>query len=1148
MAFTIQKVDNNVVIFNGISTSSFPVNTLSSKKINSNTFQLFSRDLRVPITIDYRKVTIPDNTLYANINLFLTALSSVLNSTVSGNSVSVNFKDAFYVPENYNFADITAISNIDIVISQNHDLNGATVNFGSNKNIYIQGGTLIDGILNGTNCQLISDKTLIFPSNDISFTGTWINNIYPEWWSLKTTSDWQPALQSAFNFARLSSNKVILSAYKYTYYNQLTIYEGTTIQGVSRGDTAFGNASIKGTVLHCLGSSLGSTANDNIAMKVVGRMVNFSNFVLKGERSISKYGDGLVIYGIGDGSSNQALIENCNFENILIHGFMKGKGLSLVAGNSGAVTYSNFINIRTRDCAEHVSIECFSANPIYSNIGSTGLSYTNTNAFINSNNFVGLYMSGYCESGLKVYTEYDAALTNSQLVYRPANNLTFNGVIIEPPYSNNSHIRIEGAGSSVRMHDIRVEASQQDAQYPEVPVVYLSEGTNSNVIDCDQMSVPILDLGFNNHILGHNSKNGNSTPNSNNLYKNSALIGLDKTGANVYLPEWTIEEQCIDPLNTYAWRVLQSDSSIIINESVSVVEDGYKVLTVTVPANFQFRMNQAIDRTLHNIPTAKVNCKIKATNLKDVIWTYQDSVTPVVSGGTDFGGDIWEQMGAFFVVTQPELSSYYRISIFCQNYTESDITFSFTMPSFVTGEITPKLPAKQITEIGGTVYGVMSYNTVKNIKPLTNSAHRGSAATDVILPLEGNYFEINETGFSIQKINATVNRFNRGSVITLIFNYADITVVDSSFINLNKAYISEVGSTLTLQSANGDGLWIEIGRSERKTIGLYTGEIDQLITTNYLVLDTTDNIFNLSNANDTNNTISRINYTSRFNPGSQITLNFATTNAKITFSNSAYLTLSHSANYIPKDGDWIKLETIGDGTWYEIGRKKLLGTTVTNGNTNVETSTATSSNILTLPLTGENYFILNNTSGGAITIARINDISTLRFNPGTRIIIKFGTLTSAINISNSSYISLKYTGTFTPTTGEWMELITTGDGTWLEIDRKTNVTAASDMSITLSSTYLATNFLTLPLTGENYFKLSCATTGGSISRINNAAGFRFGGGKILMIEFTNITVAPTLVNSGYLILSGGVNYVPALNGGIVLYTRGDGTWRELSRF
>jgi hypothetical protein len=824
---------------------------------------------------------------------------------------------------------------------------------------------------------------------------------------------------------------------------------------------------------------------------------------------------------------------------------MKGKGLNLVAGNSGSVTYSNFINIRIRDCATHLLIEALSANPIYNNLGSTGLAYSNVNCFINSNNFIGLYLSGYCETGLYVITQVDQNQVNSQDVYRPANNLVFSGVVIEPPSSSNSHIRIEGGGSSVRMRDIRIEALNQDSTYPSIPVVYLGENTNGNLIDLDQASVPIQNLGFNNEIRSKSMKNAIPTANSGNLYKNSSLIGLDKTGTTVLLPEWSLEEQGIGTSDTYAWRALRVNSNITVQYTSDIYENNYKTLQITVPPNYQFRMYQNIDRTLNKIPTGKVNAYIKTANLKDVIWTYQDAVTPIVSGGTTFGGNVVEPVGAFFNITPTNIASYYRISLFCQNYTSTNITFTVTMPSFVTGEVIPKLPAKQITDNGGIFYGTVGYNVVKNIQPVNNTDHRGVSTSDVILPKEGNYFEITDSGFSIQKINATTNRFERGSVITLKFKSAGITIVDSSFVSLHKPFVSEVNSTITLQSVNGDGLWEEVNRYSKKTQGLQTSEISTLIdASNYLNLDLNSNIFALSNSNNVNNTITRINYNSRFDAGAEITLIFNNTNSKISLSNSAYLTLYKSTTYSPSNGDWITLKTIGDGTWIETNRRQ----NPTVGYTTVESSTSTVSNYLNIPSTGENYFSVNNTSASAVTVNRLNFDVDKRLDAGKIIVLRFDTLTSNITFVNSGYLSLTGSVSFTPSVGDWITLIHQGDGTWIELNRKLSATTPLDLSITLSSTYLSTNYLTLPLSGENYFKLSCASTGGSILRINNTAGKRFGAGKIIMIEFTNITVAPTIVHSGYISLTGATNYSPALNGGIVLYTKGDGTWRELSRF
>ncbi|MFE3847137.1 hypothetical protein ACFX5D_04040 [Flavobacterium sp. LB3P45] len=1060
--------------------------------------------------------------------------------------------NTFYIPNNYNFALIGTVTEKNIIISFAHDLLNTTVNFGSNKNITFNGGSLVNGTIQGANCQVVADKIKIFSSMNTTFTGTWLNDVYPEWWGDRsiTSYDWQPALQKSLDFVKLSSGKVKLSAYLYTYYNQLTVSSGVSIEGVSRGETALGAAAVKGSVLWCLGSSLGSTTYDNTAIKIVGGMTTLSNFTIKGQRSLTKYGSGIQVCGVGNGSGSAALLEGLVFENLLIHGFQKGKGLHLVAGNSGAITYSNFNNIRLRDCAEHLTIESLSSNPIYGNLGSTGLAYTNPAGFINSNDFKGLYLSGYCESGIKIITQYNTDLINSQLVYTPANNLTFSGVVIEPPSSSNSHIRLEGGGSCVRMHDIRIEALNQNSTFQNVPVVYLGEGVNGVYINGDQCSVPIVDLGYNNRIEGHSAKNANASPDTTNLYKNSAFKSLDKTGTNIYLPEWTVDELSSDVADTYYWRPLQSSSTVTINESSNFVDTEYKTLSISVPPNKQIRIYQDIDRTLHKIPSGKVNCFAKASNIKDVIWTYQDSVTPIVSGGTTFGRNSFEQIGGFFHITDTAVSSYYRISIFCQNYGSTNIDFEITMPSFVVGDVTPALPAKVLTDNGGTIYGVLAYNTVKNIKPISNSNHRvAEAPSDVVLPKDGNFFEINETGFYFQKINANSNRFPRGAVITLLFNFSNIDIIDSNYIDILKPFISKIGSTITLQTVEGNGLWKEISRSEPQSEGLFSGEISPMVSAGYITIDNSYNLFELTNSSATPLNISRINnITQRFTAGKSITIRFVSTGSNVvSIINSGYIILKKTGNWTPNDGDWIKLETRGDGSWYEIERKPLLLPEMYIGYSLIETSASIATSFLTLPITGENYFKLNNSSAGGLSIARINQ-ATQRFSPGTEIILSFGTLTNGLSIVNSAYITLLYPGNFTAITGDWIKLITTGDGTWMEVQRKPSAQYPLDLSVTLSASNLATNFLTLPITGENYFKLSAATLGGSISRVNNGGTARFGGGKIIMLEFINVTNTITLVNSGYLTLAGGVNYTPAVNAVIILFTRGDGTWREMSRF
>lgn len=1090
-------------------------------------------------------------------------LSNVDNTSDVNKPISVNTQagldvkadlevtESFYIPTGYNFNSASSITQNKIIITKDFDLGGSTVNFGSNKNIIFRGGSFTNGTIQGTNCRITADKVELFKNASISFTGTWKNDFYPEWWANASTSNYQVALQKAIDGAALSSGKVVLSSYTYTYYDQLTLKEGVNIEGVSKGNTALGSGPTKGSVLWCLGSSLGSTTYDNIAIKIIGKMVGLRNFTIKGERSLSKKGSGIQLYGVGDGVSSTALLEGINLSNILIHGFEKGKGLHLVAGNSGAVTYSTFNDIRIRDCAEHLTIESLSSKSSYGNLGSTGLAYTSPTGFLNSNTFAGLYISGYCESGIKVVTQENTLLTNSQIVYTPANNLIFQGVVIEPPFSTNSHIRLEGGGSSVRMHDIRVEALNQNSTNPTVPVIYLGSGVNSCYIDADQCSVPIVDLGYNNDIRSHNTKNGNATPNGQNLYKNSSFSGLDKTGSLVYIPEWKIEEMSTNPADTYFWRSLQTNSAITLNYSTTVEEEGFKVLNITVPPNYQIRISQVLDADAQKITNAKVNCFAKASSLADVIWTYQDSVTPLLSGGTTFGTGAFEQIGAWFPITSSAISSYYRFAIFCQNLTGVNKTFEITKPSFAKGQVTPINPAKPITDNGGVVYGVLGQNVVKNIQPVTNPEHRVAASSaDVVLPNEGNFFEINDGNFYIQKINTVTKRFGIGTVITLIFMQDNVSIIDSQYIDLLKPFLANTGYTITLQDVNGSGLWRELYRSEPEQIGFVSAEIGTFVSGTEITLDKFHNIFELSNTPQTTTIFSRVNNaTNRFDAGKQITLRFVNPNGTIQITNSGYITLTKTGSYTPNDGDWIKLETKGDGSWYEIARKSSALPELNIGYTTVESSTSTTTNYLTLPTTGENNFLLNNTSAGAVSITRINNI-TSRFPAGKEILISFGTLTNGISFTNSSYIALTYNRLFIPVSGDWIKFQTKGDGTWFETGRKESNLLKSYRGYTTveSSTATVTNFLTLPTTGENYFLLNNTSGAGvTVSRINNDSAVRFEAGSEILIKFGTLTNAIAISNSSYITLMYTGSYVPVANDWIRLVTDGNGTWTETAR-
>ena len=525
-------------------------------------------------------------------------------------------------------------------------------------------------------------------------------------------------------------------------------------------------------------------------------------------------------------------------------------------------------------------------------------------------------------------------------------------------------------------------------------------------------------------------------------------------------------------------------------------------------------------------------------------------------------GGSYEPVGGWFKITNTALSNYYRIALFCQNTQDytlgSPITFSATEFSFVKGTETKNLPSRYLTDTGGTVYGVMGYNIVENIQPVTNPSGYTDAPGSIILPQIGNVFEINDPSFNLTRINYAVNRFPRGSLITLLFKQPYVTIVDSAFINLTKPFTSEVGASITLYSRYGTGLWEEITRYSKNLQGYISYDVSGITSGSELDIPLTGNKYiNLTNLTNGVFNIQKINNigNTRFDPDTVIHISFTAPNNNVTLLNSGYINLSKYGTYYPKDGDWIELITTGDGTWTEIARKPVPAPTATVGNVSpldLGSSSILSSNILSLPLTGENTFSITNTGSTSQTITRINDSSSIRFNAGSLIVLDFSSLTGAVTVTNSAYITLSQNGNWSPANGDWMVLYTKGGGTWMEIARKPLLLPTDTkgwQSIQLQ-TILSTQFLSLPQTGENYFTMDCSVSGGTIARINNASNIRLPAGTVLTIDFSNISAgtATTMVNSGYITLAGGVNYVPSSGHGITLITRGDGTWIELYRF
>ena len=449
----------------------------------------------------------------------------------------------------FNFANLSSLATgSTILIKYPFNLGGGTVTLPAySKLSFIKGGSITNGTINSNNTFIQADESFIGILNGITFSGNSVVNPYilPEWFgSISSGYNWQPALQYAITLAAQKGAAVQLANRIYQYQGNVQVPAGVTINGVGRGETALNAGPTKQSILNCTGPVVTGGATPTRALEIIGSFVTLSNFTVMCESRFASNIDAIVFNAVGDGVTSANQIESANVDNVLVHS--SRTGLYMVSGNNGAIGYCNFNNFRTRDCQYHIHLQGLSANPIYGNIGSTGLPFTTDNGFINSNKWSGIYCSGFALSVLLIETQIMTNQVNSQNVYVPVNNLIFDGVVFESQYSQYGHIKLTGGGSQVRMHDIRVEASQQASHYPAVPLIYLDQNVNGCFIDMDQAAVPVVNLGFNNTIQSKGSKISQPSPNSDNLYKNAALVGLTTSllsgSTYVYsLPEWTIE-------------------------------------------------------------------------------------------------------------------------------------------------------------------------------------------------------------------------------------------------------------------------------------------------------------------------------------------------------------------------------------------------------------------------------------------------------------------------------------------------------------------------------------------------------------------------------------------------------------------------------
>ena len=453
------------------------------------------------------------------------------------------------------------------------------------------------------------------------------------------------------------------------------------------------------------------------------------------------------------------LVESVGIDNVQIYSFMNDAfGVQLEAINGGGIAYNSFYRVRVR----HAS----TAFCIKEEVGS----------FINSNRFYDFVFSGApCSYGLRILG---------------GNNNVFYGAVLEAESSTHGHIVVEKGKITAR--DIRIEANQQDA---ENPVIHFHSQTYENIIEGFSEGKGYIDEG-DNFINTRSNSNSFTNPGI-NLFRNSPFKGV----INSVVPDWEIV----------------NNPGVTISQLPSEILENHAVLEFQIPAGIVCQFRPLLKYNPQTFESEKYNHANFGFYVKgdydpedtDVILTHQtqNPTTALTSSFPYSGNNQWHYLG-MTAITNGAQNVYPQLFVNNTN-NASTLTLKVTTPSYVFGiQSLSGLSSPNITSAGGQITGMLSMGFSK-----LNGTNYISGTTYLVIPKNGNYFDISGTQ-NISRINHQGgDQLPVGTVITLIFESTNLTVQHGAYIALlNGNYVSSSGSSLTLIS-NAPGTWKEITRN-----------------------------------------------------------------------------------------------------------------------------------------------------------------------------------------------------------------------------------------------------------------------------------------------------------------------------------------------
>jgi len=488
------------------------------------------------------------------------------------------------------------------------------------------------------------------------------------------------------------------------------------------------------------------------------------------------YNGSLIRYE-GDGYALQVSGHNVNLKDIVIrdHGGSQSDGGVQVLADGRLLEGINFFDVLISGFVDGTGLDLEAKNSggiAYATFyhvrirhGKVGihLSQGNNGSFVNSNSWYQCQISG---------GGFDYGL-----LIDGGNNNVFHGLVIEPPSTTTGHL-VVNAGK-IFGYEIRIEGNSQSQS---IPLIYFARQTRNSIITGVYAGGLTLDKG--NNLVDMLS--GKAIH-----YKNSSFNKF--RNANFYTPNGTIVE---------GWVI--SGNGVGVQVTNPELSDVHNVMQIIVPAGVTailepevFARPKIKDLPLYDQANFGFHVKADKSNM---VYTATNALRGWTSSNPHTGSNEWEFVSMNAEVNRNQPS---RFTLQINNTSGSSMTVYVTTPTLNFGNQLPTLDEAPLFTSGGVLMGQLTHSVATTQTP--NNGY-------LTLPLTANYFEITNVK-NIHRINhLTKDRVPKGTIITLLFNNAGISVTNSGYLNLKGGFTSVVNASITLMS-NGNGTWREVDRN-----------------------------------------------------------------------------------------------------------------------------------------------------------------------------------------------------------------------------------------------------------------------------------------------------------------------------------------------